>query len=236
MKTKMSEAISTELEQFAKRRLMAGSMMSRVLEDGLDSEMGEHDFNFGTPPFFVIDGEADVMGILDEKGDFTPFPFNYDLDGDAVDSDRYDMIYSTFGPGGSILRLIPAKTDFEPPGIESGDFFETEYTEIPGVLWEGVDLATAEIEKLVEQRLGAALTRKVAGLHDRVAMLSLDPEIELPEGLNGQVMLVQMLADGTNMMRIILSAYIGLLQEIEQEIANQAEDQDESDDEEEDTD
>lgn len=231
MKTKMSDAISTELEQFAKRRLMAGSMMSGVLEDGLDSEIEGNDFNFGTPPFLVIDGEADVMGLLDEKGDFTPFPFNYNLDGDVIDSDRYDMVYSTLGPGGSILRLIPAKTDFEPPRIESGDFFETEHAEIPAVLWEGVDLATAEIQKLVEQRLGGALTRKIAGLHDRVAMLQSDPEIELPEGLNGQVMLVQMLADGTNMMRIVLSAYIGLLQEIEQEIQNESDDEDDEDDE-----
>ena len=227
MKTALVDVIRNELEEFTERRDLAGLMMSSVLEES-DQLSGKAGVNFGTPPFLVLDGD-DAMGVLNGDGEFKPWPYCFELDEDIIDDDRFDAVYSMLGgPSGAIFRLVPVRTEFEPPDLDSGSFFETEYTGIPKELWEGFDLAAKEVHKLIEQRLDTAIIRKVASVHDKLAMLAADPENENPEALTATALLSQAMT-GRQLLRVVLAAYMGAIHEIGTALNQESEDEDETD-------
>ena len=223
MKTAMADVIRNELEEFTERRDLAGSMMSSVLDE-FDQLSGMAGVNFGTPPFLVLDGD-DVMGVLKGDGEFKPCPYCFELDEDIIDDDRFDAVYNVLGPSGSLFRLVPVRTEFEPPDLDSGSFFETEYTGIPKELWEGFDLAAKEVHKLIEQRLDPAIVRQVASVYDKLAMLAADPENEDPESLTATALLVQAMT-GRQLMRVVLAAYMVAIREIDTAINQESEAED----------
>lgn len=166
------DVMTAELQRHAEAVEQAKALNGQQLLALARRAAATHGSDLRGPPFLVQFDER-VVGLLDEHGDFAPFPYGYPLD--SLIDRSCSRMYELKAAVGADIQLVPAVPGAEGPRIADGETFEDIVGDLPVELWPMLETQVREMGQALVEMSRPALMRVLAdayhGAYPRICQL-----------------------------------------------------------------